>query len=273
MPGDFKKIVRGGFVIVMLLRIELSKGGNGMNKVDIEKLLKEKGHITIDVVGDSITQGEDHCTSEETYVAQFAKMLAEKYVDATVVRYDGVVKDGLSPMAGFKAVEVSRGAGEYRIDVIRNGIGGNSVRRAINRISDFTGELANGRCADVAVFMFGINDALLSDSTKYVTAEKFGEDYREMLDRFAQSENAEIVIMSATTNDQTIDAHVAKTAKVAAERGLVYVDQNKVWNEHYDETMPNFGHGDWLSNVSYDACHPTPTGALQIARTLFESVN
>lgn len=94
-----------------------------------------------------------------------------------------------------------------------------------------------------------------------------------MLDGFAQGDNAKVVIMSATTNDQTIDAHVAETAKIAAERGLVYVDQNKVWNEHYDEKMPNFGHGDWLSNVSYDACHPTPTGALQIAKTLFKSVN
>lgn len=245
-----------------------------MRAISIAELLEAKKHITIDIVGDSITQGTNHCTLEETYIAQYAKLLADKYPEATVRRYDGIVTGALEPLAGFsEAVIVNKGSGELCIDVLKNGIGGNTVRRALNRIQDYTGELANGRHADVTVFMFGINDALKSDSEKYVTAEKFKEDYRELIQRFRETETSEIVIMSATTNDQCIDAHVEATAELAEENGFVYVDQFRVWQEHYDPKQPHFGHGDWLSDLPYDACHPTPKGARVIAGTLFEKVN
>lgn len=245
-----------------------------MNSIDVYEMLKAKKHITIDIVGDSVTFGTDHCTNDETYTAQFAKMLANKYENAEVYRYDGIPDGEFLPMKQFSdAVSVGGENKEFRIDVIRNGIGGNTVRRAINRMTDFTGKLANGKNADITVFMFGINDALKSDEKKYVLPQKFAEDYRELLDKFIKSEKSEIVIMSATTNDQTIDEHVNMTKIVAHEYGFLYVDQNEVWNMHYDESAPNFGHGDWLSDTSFDACHPTPKGAYKIAEKLFEYVN
>lgn len=236
-------------------------------------MIENRRHITIDIIGDSVTCGLNHCSNEETYTAQLAKMLADRLPDVSVYRYDGIVKDGLSAMEYFDGpVKVSPGMGDKQIDVIRNGIGGNTVRRAINRIQDFTGELANGRRADVSVFMFGINDALKSDPAKYVTPEKFLEDYRELLDSFKQTEKSEIVIMSATTNDQCIDEHVKMTEVLAREYNLPYVDQHKLWQTHYDKNMPNFGHGNWLSEAPGDACHPTPEGAEVIARALLEKL-
>lgn len=244
-----------------------------MHNINICKMIENRRHITIDIVGDSVTCGLDHCNNDETYTAQLAHMLAERLPDVSVYRYDGIVKDELSEMEYFEdPVKVSTGIGDKQIDVIRNGIGGNTVRRAINRIHDFTGELANGRKADISVFMFGINDALKSDRTKYVSPEKFLDDYRELLERFRQTEKSEIIIMSATTNDQCIDEHVKMTEVLAKEYNLPYVNHHKIWQMHYGKEKPNFGQGDWLSEAPGDACHPTPEGAKEIAKALLEKL-
>ena len=244
-----------------------------MNNLDICKMINEKQYITIDIVGDSVTWGLNHCSNNETYTAQFAYMLAGRLPEISVYRYDGIVKDELSGMEYFEGpIKVNSGIGNKQIDVIRNGIGGNTVRRAINRIQDFTGKLANGKKADITVFMFGINDALKSDKTKYVSPQKFLEDYRELLERFRQTEKSEIILMSATTNDQCIDEYVMMTEILARENGLTYIDQHKIWQMHYDKDKPNFGQGSWLSNAPGDACHPTPEGAIEIAKPLLETL-
>lgn len=244
-----------------------------MENLDLTRMLREKRHITIDIVGDSVTWGLNHCTAGETYTAQFCTMLAETYEDVSVYRYDGVSGGACCPMARFEApVTVCARTGDRRIDVIRNGIGGNTVRRAIRRLSDFTGVLANGRRADITVFMFGINDALRSDPQKYVSPEVFAGDYRELLDRFRATETSQIVLMSATTNDQSIEDYVRQTERLAREEGCLYIDQYKVWQEHYDRRLPHFGYGDWLSDTPGDACHPTPRGAHAIAETLWRGL-
>lgn len=38
---------------------------------------------------------------------------------------------------------------------------------------------------------------------------------------------------------------------------------------HYDETEPNFGQGDWLAG-GYDACHPTPISARITTEYIFK---
>lgn len=214
--------------------------------------------------------GLTHCSADETYSAQFAMMLAGKFPSISVCRYDGITYDELRPMDHFtESINVNIAKGEKKIDVIRNGIGGNTVRRAINRINDFTGILANGESADITIFMFGINDALKSDSKKYVIPDKFYDDYNELLEKFQKNEKSQIVIMSSTTNDQTIDKYVKMAEKIADEHKFLYIDQNKVWNEHYDKNAPNFGYGNWLAN---DACHPTPCGAKAIADEIMKYV-
>ena len=245
-----------------------------MGIFNFSAMLAEKGHLTVDFVGDSITWGISHCTAEETYVAAFARMIAARYPECSVYRYDGVMGGELDPIARYDGpVPVHSGTGPKRIDVIRCGVGGNTVRRALNRFGDYTGTLVNGRRADVTFFMFGINDALKSDPRKYATPEQFGKDYRELLERFRAAEPSAVIVMSATTNDQPIDEHVAETARVARAFGLPYIDHCAVWAAHFDPAAPHFGQGDWLSDTPGDACHPSPLGARVIARTIAENLD
>lgn len=245
-----------------------------MGIFNFSAMLAEKGHLTVDFVGDSITWGISHCAAEETYVAAFARMVAAQYPECSVYRYDGVMGGELDPIARYdEPFLVQAGTGTQRIDVIRCGIGGNTVRRALNRFGDYTGTLVNGRRADVTFFMFGINDALKSDPRKYVTPEQFGKDYRELLERFRAAEPSAVIVMSATTNDQPIDEHVAETARVARAFGLPYIDHCAVWAAHFDPAAPHFGQGDWLSDTPGDACHPSPLGARVIARTIAENLD
>jgi lysophospholipase L1-like esterase len=233
-------------------------------------LLKKNEWITIDVVGDSVTNGLDYCTADETYPAQLAALISKKLPQVSVYRYDGIVKSALLPMKGFAGLyTVGIGTENKRIDVIRNGIGGNTVRRAIRRLNDFTGILANGRKADLTVFMFGINDSLEADREKYVTPERFADDYRELLKKFKETEASEIVIMSATSSNYDMSEYAQMTKLVAQQENILYVDQFKVWKEHYCENAPNFGQGDWLGNDPY---HPTKKGAAIIAETLLEHI-
>lgn len=116
------------------------------------------------------------------------------------------------------------------------------------------------------------NEALKSEESKYVKPDVFTDDYKELLEKFRQTEKSQIVIMTATTNDQCIDEYVEKTKIVAAEENILCIDQNKVWNEHYDKNKPNFGQGAWLSNFPWDACHPTPKGAGTIAEEMMKYV-
>lgn len=165
-----------------------------MNKLDISKLLEEKDRITIDVVGDSITWGLNHCNDNETYMAQFAEMLAKRFANISVYRYDGILGGEFEPLKGFsEPVMVSKMNFGKRIDIIRNGISGNTVRRAINRSGDFTGILKNGECADVTFFMSGINDALKSDSIKYVDPDTFACDYEELLNDLSKRKNLKLL--------------------------------------------------------------------------------
>ena len=239
----------------------------------LEKLLSEKDIITIDVVGDSITYGLNHCTAEETYVAQFASMLAGDHPECTVNRYDGIEQGELLPMKEFAGpITMQTGTSGKVINVIRNGIGGNTVQRALNRIDDFTGVLSDGNVADITFFMFGINDALTPDPAKYVSVEQFIENYKELLKQVRdRNGGGQIVLMSATWNDFAVQAYCEAVKVLAEEEGLPFADQFAVWRDHYDEKAGHFGQGDWLSDCSYDACHPTPLGARQIALCMYET--
>ncbi len=243
-----------------------------MNNLEtlIQKI-KQGDDITIQFVGDSITYGLNHCKINETYVANFATLLAAELESYSVYRYDGVMNGELLPMERFDGpILVSKGKGEGRIYVIKNGIGGNTVMRAYNRIGDFTGTLVNGKRPDVTFMMFGINDALKSDASKYVDTDTFKSNYKMLLDE-VRRRNPEtlIIIMSATTNDQTIEAHCEKTAELVKEENIPYIDLHKLWNDHYRADAENFGHGDWLAGGA-DACHPTPKATAIMAKYIFD---
>lgn len=84
-----------------------------MKRINISDMLEKNDYITIDVVGDSITHGTNYCSLSETYVAQFAEMLAEKYPEVSVYRYDGIVETELLPMKSFsEPVEINKADGK-----------------------------------------------------------------------------------------------------------------------------------------------------------------
>lgn len=240
---------------------------------DVFEKIRKGDHVTLDFVGDSVTYGLNHCTAEETYVARVAELLARAFPTHSVNRYDGRVVDELLPMKSFDGpIPVSCGEGGGRIDVIRNGVGGNTVRRALLRKGDFTGVLCNGKRPDLTFVMFGINDALTGDPTKYVTPDVYKEDYRTLINTLRR-ENADsaIVMLSATDNDRTVDAHCAMSAALAKEENIPYIDLHALWKAHYDATADNFGHGDWLYGHG-DACHPMPVATEIMARYIFDAL-
>ena len=232
--------------------------------------LKRNEDVTIEFVGDSITHGLNNCRLEETYVAKFAALIAKKFENYNVFRYDGIVRDELSPMERYDGpILISHRENASKIDIIKNGIGGNTVQRALNRIDDFTGVLVNGRKPDVIFTMFGINDALKSDSQKYVTSEQFKENYKRLITEVKErNPEAFIIMMSATYNDQSVDEHCKKSKELAGEENIPYIDLHELWINHYRADADHFGQGDWLAN-DIDACHPTPKAAYILAEKIY----
>lgn len=240
----------------------------------MQTLIRNGGHVTLNFVGDSVTHGINHCTDDETYVAQFAAMMASGFPECTVRRYDGIQGEELAPLLGFEGpILVSSGVENGGIiDVIRNGVGGNTVARAHKRIGDFTGVLANGRASDVTFLMFGINDALDNDPAKYVPVEVYRQNYLALLaDIRRRDPQTAIVILSSTYNGDSIRPYCEAARRLAEDEGLPFVDLFALWMDHYDPAAPHFGQGDWLSDCAWDACHPTPKGAEATAKCIFDA--
>ena len=239
--------------------------------MDFLKSIKNNENITIDFVGDSITYGLNHCRPEETYVAKFAAFLGEKYKSHTVIRYDGIAKGEYENMQSFDGpILVSLGESNGRIDVVRNGVGGNTVVRAHNRIDDFTGTLANGKTPDITFMMFGINDSITVVEEKYATPEQFKINYKKLTDDVKKrNPDTCIILMGATFNDFSVTEHCEKTRQLAKEEGFPFIDMHKLWMEHYVDGADNFGQGDWLVGGT-DACHFTPLSAEISAKYMFD---
>lgn len=240
-----------------------------MNREKCKQKLTSGGELTFTFVGDSLTYGLDHCTPDETYVAHFAERVGEILPSAALYRYDGIPAGELDPLAKYEKVQMRVGACG-KIHVLRSGVGGNTVLRAMNRFGDYTGILPSGTRSDFIFTLFGVNDALYKDPRKYVTPDVFAQHYKELLHRLGESEpQAQIILITASTNDQCIDAHVGQTVSVARELGLPLIDLNSLWNAHFDPSADNFGHGDWLSGGP-DATHFTPKSAKISADFIFD---
>ena len=246
------------------------RAAKGISAFDVK--LAQKSELTVNIVGDSVTNGLNHCTPEETYTAFFAGMLAKRCPEYSVYRYDGVYPSELGPMDHFDGpITVQTGTAGV-IDVIKNGIGGNTVRRAHNRIADFTGILANGKTADITTMMFGINDALKPDPAKYVTPEVYKQQYLELISDIRRIDPQTMIILLTPTTNGPLHEYCQIIMEIAKEEDLYLIDQNHLWYDHYQEGAPNFGHGDWLSNTPGDACHPTPLGAEKIAEYMYRCI-
>jgi lysophospholipase L1-like esterase len=252
-------------------------------------MIKSKENITIDFIGDSITWGTMHCSQEETYVARFTHYLAEYFKEYTVRRYDGIpIAGSAEPMKCFEGPFVYQyGENKATIDVIKNRIGGSTVKKASERPQDYTKELANGRRHDFVFLMFGINDALTYDKGKYVTGLQFKEDYKKLLDIIKNDNPYATPVITSTTKPTiltnrrypqyvpevggilvcNIEEHVECVKKLAIEEDIAYIDTHKLWQEHWREGEIHYGHGDWL--VGEDSCHPSPVASDEMAKFVF----
>ena len=241
------------------------------NVTQFKKKFSSGEAVTMEFIGDSITWGLNHCTAEETFVACFARLFAKKF-DFKVVRYDGIVESEALPLAGFdEPIPVGGKENAPEAAVIRNGVGGNTVRRAINRKQDFLRKMPNGKSADIVFLMFGINDALASDKSKFVTPDVFEKDYEELLSLFKE-EDALVVILSPTYNGvkYPLDEYAAVSKRMAEKHDLPFIDTHALWKDHYRKWRRRFGEGGWLSKSKTDACHFSPKGAKRTAEFIFD---
>ena len=242
--------------------------------------IKNKEDILISVVGDSITYGENHCMPEETYTAKLALLFALYFPEATVYRYDGIVKEEANPLSGYtRGILVKRGTSNQVLRIVRSGVGGDTVQRLINRIDDFTDEIVESKNPDLITIMVGINDALQSDPKKYVTDEVFEKNYNILIDMILKrNPNVQLVLLTPSVNDigttksSHLEPYCDRVKKICKERGLPFIDVHKLWLDHMIPGSENFGQRDWLSNSSTDACHPSPIGAEETAKFIFESL-
>ena len=239
----------------------------------VKKIIEKGKDLTIDFVGDSITWGQSHCKADETYVGIFAKCFAKKFSEYSVYRYDGEGEDGQLPIEKFYGPHTVNEGKKGKVDIIRNGVCGNTVKKATERIDNFTNSLVNGKRPDVTFFMFGINDSLYDDEMKYVLPDEFKENYICLLEKFRErNEDSKIVLVTPNWNDKPLEDYNKKIKEISEEKGLPFIDLYGVWKAHYNKDAVNFGQGDWLSdNPSYDACHPTPIGAKIIGDFIFEN--
>ena len=245
----------------------------------IENKLKNGDNVMIVAVGDSITWGMNHCTADETFCAELAKLFAKHYPAVSVLRYDGVAGGEYKPIKYYEGpLEVSKGTGP-KITVVKSGVGGNTVRRAINRSDDFVGTFITGEKPDVFLLMFGINDALSEDKNKYVTPDVYYSDLKELYDLIkTNNPNARTVFLTPTYNDlglsekSGLDAYSDKMKALADETGSLLIDTHRLWMDHLVVNSENYGQRDWLSSVPGDACHFSPKGSIETAKFIFDGI-
>ena len=236
-------------------------------------------------VGDSITEGIGASSPDHTYVAAFAKKLAQRYPKHNIIRYDGqlypidIREAELMPLQTYgEPICVQNGA-VGTMTVVRSGVGGNTVRRILNRKDDFICRAVGGRYADLILINVGVNDAIISNKNKYVPPTVYGEDLMELLDQIESAmPDTDIVLMTPTYNDlgdspdSCLDDYSAVMKQIAMERSIPVIDLHSHWMEHLVIGAENFGQGDWLTGRKGDSTHPSDVGARAMADVIYKTL-
>lgn len=205
---------------------------------------------------------------------------AIKYPKHTIWRCDGIFKgEEKQPLAGYDGPILVHSGSEGNIEIIRSGVRGDTVARLIKRINDFTTLLPNGAKPELLTIMVGINDALQQDLDKYVLPEKFEENYRNLLNLLKNRlPDTAIVLLTPTYNchgileESCLEAYCDKMRKLSSDSRVPLIDVHELWMQHLIPGSEHFRQHDWLSEISYDACHPTPIGVEMTAKWIFEKL-
>ena len=235
-------------------------------------------NVLITVVGDSITYGLYGAGISDTYCAVLSQRLGFRFPDTKVVRYDGKMSEGSKPLDGYeKPVVVSEGE-KGKITVVKCGVGGDTVRRALNRKEDYIGAFSEtGEMPDVFLLMFGINDSLKSDASKFIEPEGFKENLRE-LTKLLNTENpgADLVFMTPTcggdglSKNDSVDPYADAMKEHAEETGYMLIDTHKLWMDHLEIGAEHCGQKEWLN---HDPWHYTAAGGIATGNFIFEELN
>ena len=233
--------------------------------------MREAEKYLIFVIGDSLTEGQGSSDPERLdYTAKFTEKLAEQMPDKSVYRVDGKKNQALTgiiyPNTG-KHVPVQRVSGGGEITVARCGIGGNTVKRIIDRSYDFIGKKIRNQTGDLFIIMSGINDSASNNAQKYASPLAYKKNLNTLLDMiYAEHPNADIILMTPTytgQNGRTLDSYAKQMKDIGTEREIPVIDQHQLWMDHWVEGAEHYGQGDWLSEG--DSCHPTDIGHEAIA--------
>ena len=236
-----------------------------------EKMKNDPNYVMF-IIGDSLTQGSGASDPVRLdYTAKFAEKLADKFPEKSVYRVDGQPRGdylGIQYPHSTKYFPVQR-SGSEKITVVRCGIGGNTVQKIIDRSSDFIGKEIGGEMGDLFIIMSGINDydSGSYDLSKYASPPKYKANLNTLVAKIREGHpDSDIILITPTTvgkDGKGLDIYAQQVIDVGASQGIAVIDQHKLWMEHYDESAPNYGQGDWLKDG--DSCHPTDVGHEAIA--------
>ncbi|MBR2387912.1 MAG: SGNH/GDSL hydrolase family protein [Clostridia bacterium] len=234
---------------------------------EIVEHMQNDPNYLIFVIGDSLTEGQGASDPKRSdYTAKFAEKIAERMPNKNVYRVDGKRNNDATaiiyPNKG-KHVPVQRISGVTdEIVVARCGIGGNTVKRIINRSYDFIGKELRGTTGDLFIIMSGINDAASGNIEKYASPPAYKKQLNELIDMiYAEHPEADIILMTPTfvgSDGSGLDMYAKQMKDIAAERQIALIDQHQLWLDHYEKGSGKYNQGDWLSDA--DSCHPTDIG-------------
>lgn len=216
--------------------------------------------IDIEIVGDSVTAGL-HVSDTDTYSSRIAVALASSYPNATVIRYDGTYPSEDNPINTWTRNVIQTGTSRQVIVIRRNGVGGDTVMRAMRRRENYVGTISNAYNepfrADLILICLGINDSLSTDPAKYAPSDLYRFGLITMVQEIRRRTNAEIVLMTPTWAGTTTNllSYQASMKQAADSLGVGVIDLHQMFLDHYSGTGVS-GQGDW----HYDTYHPNATG-------------
>ena len=256
---------------------ELFAGAASPELAAIAKKMAESEEYLIFTIGDSVTEGQGASDPKtKDYTAMFAKKLGEVFAEKSIYRVDGAPNSTYTGVVyPEEAVKVQTGTGDGEITVARCGVGGDTVKRVLNRTSDFINKEIRGQTGNLFIICLGINDSFRLDLNKYAAPPIYKQQLSDLIDKIYEAHpDADVILMTPTyTNEfgdysNVLNMYVRYVNDLAKSRGIACIDLNAVWMAHLDTSLHN-GQGDWLK----DGCHPSDIGhevcADEMIRCLF----